>query len=280
MGPEGYVEPDAFISLGLRSGFGNEYLKFLGVKLFADGSGSGGSAAVYTPQHRGTKGLGIFIIPPEKITEIIVKCHKAGLRTHTHAIGDRGIDAVLDAIERAQEEHPVADMRHMIAHCSCCTPKQMERIKRLGVVPCSSIGYMWGLGDDYIDNFGVERTRWLHPHKSYVDCRIIAGGNSDWPANVEDPIKGIYELVTRRTITGQEFDGRERVTLLQAIRVYTWNGAYVQKEENIKGSIEPGKLADMVILDRDILTVPEEEIKDIKVETTIVGGETMYQRGA
>jgi len=266
------------VKLGLQSGFGGDKLKIMSLKLIADGSGSGGSAAVYTPQHRGTKELGILVTSPEKLTEQVIKAHKAGLRVSIHAIGDRGIDVALDAIEAALREHPTVGMRHRIEHCSVCTPKQWERIKKLGVVPSSSIGYMWGVGDDYIENFGPERLRWLHPHRSYIDNGIIASGNSDWPVSTADPLKQIYSAVTRKTKTGQSFDERERITVLEAIRTYTWNGAHAGCEEDVKGTIEHGKLADMVVLSDDILTVPEEKIKDIKIDMTIVGGEIVYQR--
>lgn len=269
---------DLLVKLGLKSGFGGEKLKIMSVKLIADGSGSGGSAAVYTPQHRGTKGLGILVTSPEELTKQVIKAHKAGLRVSIHAIGDRGIDVALDAIEAALRKHPVADMRHRIEHCSVCTPKQQERIKNLGVVPCSSIGYMWGVGDDYIENFGPERLRWLHPHRSYIDKRIIASGNSDWPVSTADPMKQIYSAVTRKTRTGQSFDESERITVMEAIRIYTWNGAYAGYEENVKGSIETGKLADMVVLSDDILTIPKDKIKDIKIDMTIIDGEVVYQR--
>lgn len=266
------------VKLGLQSGFGGDKLKIMSAKLIADGSGSGGSAAVYTPQHRGTKGLGILVTSQEKLTEQVIEAHKAGLRVSIHAIGDRGIDVALDAIEAALRGHLTAGMRHRIEHCSVCTPKQRERIKKLGVVPSSSIGYMWGVGDDYIENFGPERLRWLHPHRSYIDNGIIASGNSDWPVSTADPMKQIYSAVTRKTKTGQSFDERERITVLEAIRTYTWNGAYAGCEEDVKGTIEHGKLADMVVLSDDILTVPEEKIKDIKIDMTIVGGEILYQR--
>ena len=195
-----------------------------------------------------------------------------------HAIGDRAIDAALDAIEEAERRRPVEDMRHRIEHCSLCTPRQMERIKRLGVVPSVSIGYMWGIGDDYLENFGPERARWLHPLRSMIDRGIIAAGNSDYAVSTGNPLIQIYEAVTRRTMTGQVVYAPEGISVMEAIRLYTWNGAYIGKEEDVKGSIEPGKYADMVVLDRDILAVPPEEIKDIKVLMTIVGGEIVYER--
>ena len=214
---------------------------------------------------------------PEEMKRLTVKAHMAGIRVSIHSIGDRGIDLALDAIEKAQRLKPAPDMRHRIEHNSLCTPKQLKRIKELGVAPSSSIGYMWGIGDDYVENFGAERARWLHPHKAMMKMGIIAGGNSDCPVSDGNPLIQIYEAVTRKTRTGQVVGPDEAITVIDAIRLYTWNGACLGKEEEIKGSIEPGKLADMVVLDRDILSVSPEEIKDIKALMTIVEGKVVYR---
>lgn len=273
--PEGADLLEAMTALGVESGFGDEWLRVMSLKIMGDGSGAGGSAAVYTPQHRGTKGLGLMTTSPEEIRRLTVEAHRAGIRVSIHSIGDRGIDLALDAIEEAQRLKPVADMRHRIEHNSLCTPKQLRRIRELGVTPSSSIGYMWGIGDDYVENFGPERVRWLHPHRTMMEMGITAGGNSDYPVSDGNPMIQIYEAVTRRTRTGQVVGPEEAVGVMDAIRLYTWNGAYLGKEEDLKGSIEPGKLADMVVLDRDILTVPPEEIK---VLMTIVDGKIVYRR--
>lgn len=270
------LEP--LISLGIQSGFGDDWLKIMSIKIMGDGSGSGGTAAVYTPQHRGTRGLGLMITSPEDLKRLTVRAHMAGLRVSIHSIGDRGIDHALDAIEEAQRLKPIPDMRHRIEHNSLCTPKQLRRIKELGVTPSSSIGYMWGIGDDYAENFGPERARWLHPHRSMIDYGIIARGNSDYPVSDGNPLVQIYEAVTRKTRTGRAVGLEEAITVKEALRLYTWNGAYIGKEEQVKGSIEPGKYADIVVLDRDILNIPQEEIKDIKVVLTIVDGRIVFQR--
>ena len=276
--PEGADLLEAMKALGVQSGFGDEWLKVMSLKIMGDGSGAGGSAAVYTPQHRGTKDLGLMVTSPEEIKRLTVEAHRAGIRVSIHSIGDRGIDLALDAIEEAQRLKPAVDMRHRIEHNSVCTPKQLRRIKELGATPSSSIGYMWGIGDDYVENFGPERTRWLHPHRTMREMGIIAGGNSDYPVSDGNPMIQIYEAVTRKTRTGQVVGPEEAVGVMDAIRLYTWNGAYLGKEEYLKGSIEPGKLADMVVLDRDILTVPPEAIKDIKVLMTVVDGKVVYRR--
>jgi predicted amidohydrolase YtcJ len=266
------------INLGISTGFGDEWLKILGVKFYADGSAIGGTAAVYTPQHRGPKGLGIIATPKEQLTNMVAKCHNAGLRVAIHAIGDRGIDIALDAIEEAQRQKP-SDLRHRIEHCSCCTPKQQERIKFLKVVPSSSIGYMWEFGDSYIENFGPERIMWIHPHKSYIEKGIVASGNSDWACSPADPMKQIYCAVARKTKTGRVFCDDQAIPVLEAVRTYTINAAYASGEEDIKGTIEPGKLADMVVLSEDIFDVPYEKLKEVTVEMTIIGGKIVYKKG-
>jgi predicted amidohydrolase YtcJ len=267
---------DSMASLGIESGFGDEWLRVMSLKIMGDGSGAGGTSGVYTPQHRGPKGLGLMTTPAEDMERIVARAHETGLRVSIHSIGDRGIDIALDCIEKAQKAKPVKDMRHRIEHNSCCTPNQLKRIKKLGVVPSSSIGYMYGLGDQYAENFGPERVRWLHPHKTMKEMDIIAGGNSDCPVTFYSPFVQMYTAVTRKSSSGQVVGPEEAISVMDAIRVYTLNGAYLSKEEGIKGSIEVGKLADMIVLERDILTIPKDEIKDLKVSTTIVGGKIVY----
>jgi len=196
-----------------------------------------------------------------------------------HSIGDRGIDAALDCIEKAQRLNPRPNMRHRLEHNSCCTPRQLRRIRELGVAPSSSVGYMYGLGDMYAENFGPERSRWLHPHRTMLEMGIIAGGNNDCPVTFYGPFVQIYSAVTRKTASGRVVGPEEAIGVMDAIRVYTWNGAYLAGDEDRLGSIEPGKLADMIVLDRDVLTVPHEEIKEIKVLKTIVDGNIVYERG-
>ena len=269
---------ESMSSLGIESGFGDEWLRVMSLKIMGDGSGAGGTAGVYKSQHRGPGGLGLMTTDRDEMEKIVMKAHEAGLRVSIHSIGDRGIDIALDCIEKAQRAMPVEDMRHRLEHNSCCTMKQLKRIRELGVTPSSSIGYMYGIGDQYAENFGPERSRWLHPHKTMKRMGIIAGGNNDCPVTFYSPFVQMYAAVTRKTSTGQVVGRGEAINVMDAIRVYTWNGAYLGKEENLKGSIEPRKLADMIILDRDILAIPEEEIKDVKVMTTIVDGKVVYRR--
>ena len=268
---------DALSLCGVESGLGDEWLGVMSVKIMGDGSGAGGTCCVYEPQNRGPRGLGMWMTEPEVVEGLVMKAHAAGLRVSIHSIGDRGVDMALDAIEKAQRAKPVRDMRHRIEHNSLCTPRQLRRIKELGVTPSSSIGYMYGLGDQYAENFGPERSRWLHPHRTMKEMGIVAGGNSDCPVTFYSPFVQIYEAVTRKSSSGRVVGPEEAIGVMDAIRVYTWNGAYLGKDEDALGSVEPGKLADLIVLDRDILLCPVEEIKDIRVVTTMVGGRVVYR---
>jgi predicted amidohydrolase YtcJ len=276
--PEGADILGSMVDLGIESGFGDDWLKVISLKIMGDGSGAGGTAAVYTPQGRGPKGLGFMMTDTGEIEEMTISAHDASIRVSIHSIGDRGIDVALDCIEKAQSLNPRPDMRHRLEHNSCCTPRQLRRIRELGVAPSSSVGYMYGLGDMYAENFGPERSRWLHPHRTMLEMGIIAGGNNDCPVTFYGPFVQIYSAVTRKTASGRVVGPEEAIGVMDAIRVYTWNGAYLAKDEDRLGSIEPGKLADMIVLDRDVLTVPHEEIKEIKVLKTIVDGKIVYER--
>jgi len=269
---------DALELAGIESGFGDDWFGVMSIKIMGDGSGAGGTCCVYTPQHRGPKGLGLWMTEPEQVEKLVIQAHNAGLRVSIHSIGDRGVDMALDCIEKAQKLNPKPDMRHRLEHNSCCPKKSLEKITELGVTPSSSIGYMFGLGDQYAENFGPERVRWLHPHKTMKEMGIIAGGNSDCPVTFYSPFIQMYAAVTRKSSTGQVIGPEEAISVMDTIRVYTWNGAYLGKDDDKLGSLELGKLADLIVLDRDILSIPQEEIKDIKVLTTIVDGKIVYEK--
>jgi predicted amidohydrolase YtcJ len=270
---------DHLIALGIRNGLGDDFIRLSGVKFALDSMGSMGNAATYEPSTGNPDSLGILLVTPEKLTELIVKAHKAGLQTATHSIGDRAVDINLDAIEAAQKEIPREDHRHRIEHCTHCEPKQLERIKRLEVHPGES-NYIWNFGDAYKYQFGEKRSRWLYPYKSFQEYGIIASANSDYGGGPwhGDPIRGIYAMVTRKTEGGDTIGENQRVSVMDAIRCYTYNGAYASFDEERLGSIEEGKLADMIVLSRDILEIPVEEIPQTEVLKTIVYGKIVYEK--
>jgi predicted amidohydrolase YtcJ len=267
------------LALGLRRGFGDDMLRLSGIKFALDSMGTMGTAATYEPCTGNPGSLGILLMEPDTMRDLIVKAHRAGLQTATHSIGNRAIDINLDAIEAALSERPDQDHRHRIEHCTHCGPEQLERIMELGVIPAES-NYVWNFGDAYKYQFGPERSKWLYPYNSFREHGIIASSNSDygggpWHGN---PILGIYAIVTRRTEGGDTIGLNQAVDVVEAIRTYKINGAYAGFDEDRLGSIEEGKLADMIVLSDDITSVEPEEIKDIKVLTTIVDGKIVYQR--
>lgn len=272
---------DHAIALGIEEGLGDDMLKISGVKLALDSMGSMGNAATYESCTGNPGSLGILLVTPEKLTDMIVRAHKAGLQTATHSIGDRAIDINLDAIEAAVNEYSVEDHRHRIEHCTLCTPKQLERIKKLGVHPGES-NYIWNFGDAYKYQFGEERSKWIYPYRSFLNYDIIASANSDygggpWHGN---PIVGIYSMVTRRTEGGDTIGPTQAIDVMDAIRAYTINGAHASFDETNLGSIETGKLADMIVLSDDITAVGSDKIKDISVEMTIVNGRVVYEKSS
>jgi hypothetical protein len=154
----------------------------------------------------------------------------------------------------------------------------IERMKRLGVLPSSSVGFIYELGPAHLLGIGPERLERYFPHRTYLEKGILSVGNSDWFVTSGNIAQQIYGVVTRKGYNGEVIGPQQAISVKDALRLYTTNGAYASFEETVKGSIEPGKLADMVVLDRDIFAIPEDEIKEVKVETTIVGGEIVYQR--
>jgi predicted amidohydrolase YtcJ len=281
---------DLSIEAGYSTNFGDNHLKFAGIKLGHDGSMSAGNCAVYepylnypTPDNYGvvhgftneelSNGRAL-----EEFAPIVIKLHKAGMRCGIGAIGDRGIDFYLDAVESAYNEDPRPDSRHSMEHCSLPTQEALERMKRLDVTSSTSVGFGWELGDQHRGFMGMERMKRYMPMRSFKELGIVASGNADWSVCSANVFEGIHVCVNRTSETGQDLGQSQAISVMDAIRVYTWNGAYITFEEDIKGSIEPGKLADLAILDTDILACDPTDIAKTKVLTTIVDGKVVYQR--
>ena len=263
---------------GLRTGFGwGDKLYVIGVKIGVDGAMGSLTASLTEPYTNDPGNFGINRVTQEELTEETVRLHRAGNRACIHAIGDWAIDITLNAVEEAVKSDEWGEHRHRIEHAGFVRPDQLERMARLGVAVSASIGFCHPIGDSHIDALGEERLVGYYPMRSFRDHGIVAGGNSDgfgknWA------ITGIHGCVTRRSSTGRSLAEEQAIPVLDAIRAYTINGAYLENKEDEKGSIEPGKLADFVVLDRDITTIDPSEIIEAKVLMTIVGGEVVYER--
>ena len=242
-----------------------------------DGAATATSAMMREPYSHDPEVNGILHWSQEELNELILDAHKIGFQVAAHAIGDRAVEMMVNAIEYAMKEHPREDCRHRIEHCSFVPADLMEKIRRLKIVPIPNPVFCYDEGSIYGPYFH-ERVNHLIPMKSFVDNGIIAAVASDAVSSPENPMLGLYSMVTRKDKgTGEELGEGQCIGLLDAIRAYTYNGAYASFEEDIKGSLEEGKLADMVVLSRPVLDCPPEELPDVKVEMTMIDGKIVYQ---
>lgn len=262
---------------GVVTGLGDEHFRLGPAKVFTDGSSSGPTIATRQPYTSNPSDYGILYFTQEELNRILEEAHAKGFQITAHAQGDRAIEMMLDCIEEALRKHPREGHRHRIEHAGVTMPDLLERMKRLGVVPIPNPAFFYEFGDGYIKNYG-ERVHHMFPVRDFIDAGIIAAGGSDSPVTTFDPLMGIHVAVNRMSITGQEVGPNQRVSVLEAIKLYTWNGAYASFEEHIKGSIEPGKLADFAVLNAPILEVPVDRIKELQVEMTVIDGEIVYQQ--
>ena len=266
------------IGAGIRSGFGDDWLRLIGVEWCPDCSTSGRTAAYWEP-YRGNPvpgepvpNTGMLLYEQDDLTARATAAHKAGLQVMIEGVGDRGIDFALDVMEAALAAHPVADHRMRVEHCCYVTPPVLARLKRGSFVDSSATGFMDELGEAYAANRGQGAMQHMWPHRSLIDAGVMAPGHSDFAVCRVNPFTAIGAMVTRRTQSGADLDAREAITPREALAAYTTLGAWAQREEHDKGSLEIGKLADLAMLDTDFFVSPPEAIARTQVLATVVGG--------
>ncbi|MFQ6076348.1 MAG: amidohydrolase, partial [Candidatus Bathyarchaeia archaeon] len=267
------------IKVGLTTGFGNERLRVGMLKLFADGALGSQTAAMLEPYERDPKNRGIIATPEEEMRALMAKASTDGLGIAVHAIGDRANRMVLDIIEEVAETGSGRRVRYRVEHAQHLSPEDVERFGRLGVIASIQPVHI-SLDMDIADRHLGGRSRWAYPLRTLLDTGAKLTFGSDCPVMTMDPVLGIYTAVTRKRASGYPPGGwhpEERITVEEAVRAYTIDAAYASGEERIKGSIEVGKLADMVVLSRNIFEVPEEDIPRARVEMTVFAGEIVYE---
>ncbi|MEE8348816.1 MAG: amidohydrolase [Acidobacteriota bacterium] len=278
------VAIDDLLYLGILPGFGTDRLSTGGVKIFVDGAFMTLSAAskepyfnLPDPDHRG-----YLRITQERLDEYVKKSHDAGLTLCIHAMGDRAQEMALDAYEKALTANPRLH-RHRIEHfgCDMGSPELRRRAKELGILPNITSGWLYSYGDFIEPHLGPERSRQSFALRSMIDDGLRPADSSDQcgtdPMTL-DPFHSMWCAVTRQTFFGSRFVPEEAIGVKDALRLWTINGAYSGGEEDLKGSIETEKLADMIVISDDILTIAEDRIRDIKVDLTIVGGQVVHER--
>jgi hypothetical protein len=264
------------IDLGLRTGFGDDWLRLGPMKIFTDGSLVGRTAAMSAPFEGDPGNTGYLQADADQLTEMIIEAHRAGWRVAAHAIGDRAIDLALDAFADAADQHPRTRPRHRIEHFAAARPDQVARAAKLGVIAVGQGRFATELGDGMLAAVGAARAPWLYRQRSLLDAGLVLPGSSDRPVASGAPLLGIHDMVNRRTAAGAPFNAAEAITPAEALRAYTWGSAYASKQERTKGSITPGKLADFAVLSEDPTAVSPDRIAGLEVLATFVDGDLRH----
>ena len=269
---------------GISHGMGSDFLKLGAVKAFADGSLGSRTGWMFKPYEDdpGNSGLPMpLLAPPSRMEAMGLGADKAGIQLCTHAIGDRAVSTMLHIYERIGGDHPAAQ-RFRVEHAQHVRPEDFARFGKLGIVASMQPYHAIDDGRWAEKRIGHERARSSYAWRSMLEAGAKLAFGSDWPVAPLDPLFGIYAAVTRATLDGKHPDGwfpEQRLTLEEALRAYTQGAAYAAFQENDKGTIAPGKLADLVVLSEDLFRIPPERIKEARVEITIVGGRIVYRAG-
>ena len=268
------------LDLGIRTGFGDDWIRIGAVKIFADGSLVGRTAALYDEYDGPGHGHGYLQADAADLQATIIAAHRSGWQVATHAIGDRAIDVALEAYARALAHYPRPDPRHRIEHFAVVQPRQVAQAAGLGVIAVPQGRFASELGDGMLAAVGPGRHDWLYRQRSLLEAGMVLPGSSDRPVVAGAPLLSIADMVTRRTASGAPFNPGEAITAAQALHAYTFGSAYASRQEHVKGSITPGKLADLVVLSEDPTAVSPDRIGGLQVLATIVDGRCRYDAGA
>ncbi len=271
-----YEQLDAVLASGAHPGAGDAWVRLGGVKLFCDGSISERTAWLSEPYVGRPNDHGILVNDEDHLYPVAIKAHRAGWQLGTHANGDLAIDLVLRLYERLNREYPRRDPRFRLEHCTVVNDSLIRRMKALGAIPTPFSSYVYFHGEKMAE-YGAERLNHMFALRSFLDAGIRATQASDYEASPWEPMMALQSEVTRTDIKGRVWGPQQRITLEEAIRVGTLNGAYASYEESLKGSLEPGKFADLVVLGRNPFKVDPFDLVNIPVEQTMVGGRWVWE---
>ena len=269
----------AVAALNVKPDEGDEWLRVGGMKLGVDGGFEGGWMREPYAEPWGEKGtfFGVNTMKQAPYTDVVKELNRLGWRVATHAVGDAAIDEVIEAYEAANAEKPIAGRRWVLEHGFIAQPDQFARLKKLDLV-ISAQDHLYLAGPSLVNYWGPVRAARTTPMRAFIDQGFIVAGGTDSAVVPYPPLWVIYHFVTRDTISGGVLGADQRITRKEALQVETINNAYLTFEERIKGSIEAGKLADLVVLPEDILTVPTRRMEQMQVTMTMVGGIVVYRR--
>lgn len=267
---------DEMIAAGVRTGFGDEWVRVGAMKLVCDGSISERTARLSTPYEGRPNDYGILVMTEEELYTQGRKAHLAGWQIGTHANGDVGIDTTLRVYERLQRESPRKDPRFRLEHCTVINDDLVRRMKALGAIPTPFSTYVYYHGEK-MKYYGAERLNHMFALRTFLDAGIRATQASDYPPGEFVPMMALQSEVTRTDMKGNVWGPKQKITVEEAIRVGTINGAYASYEEDLKGSLEAGKVADLVVLGRDPMKEEPSTLVTIPVERTMAGGRWTFE---
>jgi hypothetical protein len=267
---------DQMLAAGVRTGLGNDWVRIGGMKMTCDGSISERTARLSQPYVGRPNDFGMIVTGEEELYATARKAHEAGWQIGIHANGDVGIGMVLNVYERLQREVPRRDPRYRIEHCTVINDDLVRRMAALGVIPTPFSTYVYFHGEKMVE-YGEDRLNSMFALRSFLDAGIRPTLASDYPPGPFEPMMALQSMVTRTDISGKIWGARQKITVEEALRVTTLNGAYASFEEDLKGSLEVGKLADLVVLGRDLLREDPATLISIPVEKTMVGGQWVFE---
>jgi hypothetical protein len=273
-----FAEAEWLLRAGMTTGFGSDRLWIGAIKLFCDGGMSSRTAAVDEPYEVPPGGTGILWYEPDELADVVDRCDAAGFQVAVHAQGERGIRTTLAAFERVVA--PGNPRRHRIEHGGCFTPELRRTASRLGIHVASQPAFLSALGDGYVEAFGPARADGLYPFASLRREGIVVAGSSDAPVIGASPFVAMRDARLRRTDGGRVLGGSEVLGADEALELYTRNAALVTGTERRVGSLEAGKLADFVVVDRDPLTAAPDDVAGTAVRMTVVGGRVVHEQVA
>jgi predicted amidohydrolase YtcJ len=271
-----YSEIDRMIAAGIRTGLGDEWVRVGAMKMTCDGSISERTARLSQPYVGRPNDFGIQVMSDEELYTTARKAHEADWQIGVHANGDVAIDAVLRIYERLQRERPRRDPRFRLEHCTVINDALVQRIRALGAIPTPFAAYVYYHGEK-MREYGAERLNHMFALRSFLDAGVRVAPGSDYPPGPFEPMMALQSAVTRTDMKGNIWGPRQRITVEEALRVQTLHGAYASFEENLKGSIERGKLADLVVLGRDPLQEDPSSLVSIPIQQTMVGGRWVHE---
>jgi predicted amidohydrolase YtcJ len=275
-GPDGALA-DAKAA-GLVTGVGDDWMRIGPVKFWADGSAGGRTAAMTEPYRCCAGDKGMLCFEDREMEAMVADAHAAGYQIAIHAIGDAAIEQAIVAVDKALKAVPKPDARARIEHCGFVTDRQIDAMKRLGIIPSPQPVFIHEFGDLYVDVLGEERSAASYPMRRWHDRGLRPAAGSDAPVSSDNPLIGLHVMVTRKTDRSRVLGSSETLPLAEALHTYTANGAYSAFAEKERGTLEVGMLADIAVIDRDLFSAEPAELLEAKVDLTFVGGDARYDR--